>query len=76
LEKWELGLDLLLNSVENFTFPLNSNWALFIKYHAKNVLPLDNRNALLDHIFTDTVQNDFEKLLVIVKLYPNIRNVN
>ena len=71
LEKGEHCSDLLLDSVEDSTFSFDSDWTLLVEDHAEDVLPLNHRHTLLNHVFANAVENHFEKLLVIVEFYSN-----
>lgn len=66
-EQWDCVSNLSLDFVENFTLTFDSNWPIFVENHAENVFPFDNRDALLDHIFGNSVQNHFEKRSIIIK---------
>jgi len=50
LEQWEPLLNEILHSLENGDFLLNREWTVLVEHHTEDVLPLDNGNALIDHV--------------------------
>jgi hypothetical protein len=55
LKKGEQSLDLISNLVEDCAFSFDTHWAFFVEHHSKDVFPLDDGDALLDHVFTHPV---------------------
>jgi len=67
LENWESLSQKFLDSLKDGDLLLETEWSILIKDHTEDMFPLDDCNALLDHVTAHSVKNHLEELIIVVK---------